>query len=373
MPVEYFGRVLYANGMAAPGIEVRIFDADSPGKTDDDLTITPGLSDATGQFRVFFDPARYRDFRSIQLSGPLGRLYDPDQDERSLHLPDLSDRYQPYLEFRYTVQGEAQVSKVPLGVYQDEYRLPETRSLDFVPSQHGFHFSNRFSGYPLPMTIPQLPFALEVPQGYGLCGGMSSAAADFHLVGRRHPATTQIPAAGSKMHQYLFRRQVDTFGRLGAAVVKVARWTAIADLGKRGTYQRSYEEFKKIRSHLDKSKPVLLALIYDHAKNPSELIHRIWNNHQVLAYTYSQMVDHSVVLHVYDPNFPGDDAVTIEGERIYVPDSDKSAKPGKWGFRWVQKTAGQTLRQVRGIFMMPYRPVTPPAELEHTLNPQDVG
>jgi hypothetical protein len=36
MPTEFFGRVSYANGLAARDVEVRVFDQDSPGKIDDD-------------------------------------------------------------------------------------------------------------------------------------------------------------------------------------------------------------------------------------------------------------------------------------------------------------------------------------------------
>jgi hypothetical protein len=366
MSTEFSGRVLYQNGVAAPGVQVFVFDQDSPGNTDDNLTITPGLSDATGRFRVIFDPSRYRDYNTFRFPGPLGKLFNPEDDERSIKLPDLSDRYLPFLEFSYVVQDQACTHTVPLDLFQNEFHLPEVQTLGFVPSWHGFQFGNIFSGYPLPLTIPQLPFFLDVPKGYGLCGGMSSAAADFLLAGRKSPASTQAPEAGSRIHQYLFRRQIDSFGRLGQAVVKVARWTALPNEGKRGTFQRSYNEYKKIRARLNRQEPVLLALIYDRASNPAELIHRIWNNHQVLAYRHTQGSDKSVVIHVYDPNYPGNDDVTIEAERIYVPDSTDRDSPDSWGLNCTQKVAGQKVRDVRGIFMMHYQPVEPPADLEHT-------
>lgn len=365
MSTELSGRILYANGIAAPGVEVRVFDKDSPGKTDDDLTITPGLSDACGQFRVVFDPSRFRDFNTIRFSGPLGRLFNPEEDERYINLPDLSDRYLPYLEFRYVRNDQVLIHTASLGLFQNEFQLPEAQQLDFVPSQRGFQFTNSFSGYPFPLTISQLPFLQDVPKGYGLCGGMSSAAADFLLSGRRYPPIAQVPEAGSRMHNYLFRRQVDSFGRLGQAIVKVARWTALPDEGKGGTYQRSYEEFKKVRARLNKYEPVLLALIYDRANNPAELIHRIWNNHQVLAFRYTQGPDKSVAIHVYDPNYPGNDHVTIEAEQIFMPFSIENEKPGSWGYKCIQKVGDQKVREVRGIFMMHYKPVEPPADLEH--------
>ena len=364
MSTEFSGRVLYSNGLAARDVEVRVFDKDSPGKTDDNLTIKAGLSDPGGHFTVEFDPSRYRDYNEILLTGPLGRLFDPEDHEHSLKVPDLTDRYLPYLEFRYSLNGRAHQYAVPLGLFQNEFQLPEPHPLSFVPSQHGFKFVNRFSGYPFPFTVPQLPGLPDVPKGYGLCGGMSSAAADFLLSGRSFPPIADIPEAASSMHQYLFRRQVDSFGRLGDALLKVARWTALPDGGKRGTFHRSYEEFRKLRARLDKSEPAVLALIYDRANSPKEIIQNIWNNHQVLAFGYFQDMGRNAKINVYDPNYPGRDDVRLEAERVYIPHYPGSEKPGSWGFRTVQKVGEQVVREVRGFFLMRYRPVEPPSRLE---------
>lgn len=366
MPTELNGRVLFANRLAAPGVEVRVFDKDSPGKIDDDLTVRAGLSDTGGHFTVIFEPSRYRDYTTLRLSGPLGRLFDPEDHEHSLKVPDLSDRYLPYLDFRYSYKDQACHHTAPLGLYQDEFQLPEPGSLSFTPSKHGFKFVNRFSGYPFPFTIPQLPGLPDVPKGYGLCGGMSSAAADFLLSGRNFPPIASVPEAASSMHQYLFRRQIDSFGRLGEAVLKVARWTALPDGGKRGTFQRSYEEFRKVRARLDKSEPVVLALIYDRANSPVEIIQNIWNNHQVLAFDYLKDSARNATINVYDPNYPGRDDVRLVAERVFVPHNPGNEKPGSWGFRTVQKAGEQVVREVRGFFMMRYQPVEPPSGLEDT-------
>jgi len=48
MKVKFSGSVHYANGVPMPNVAVRIFDKDAAGKGDDDLTITPGLSDDQG-------------------------------------------------------------------------------------------------------------------------------------------------------------------------------------------------------------------------------------------------------------------------------------------------------------------------------------
>jgi hypothetical protein len=267
------------------------------------------------------------------------------------------------LEFRYSHNGQACRHTVRLGFFQNEFQLPEAHPLGFIPSLHGFKFVNRFSGYPFPFTIPQLPGLPDVPKGYGLCGGMSSAAADFLLSGCSLPAISTVPEAASTLHQYLFRRQIDSFGRWGDTLLKVARWTALPDGGKKGTFQRSYEEFPKVRARLNNSEPVVLALIYDRAESPVEIMQKIWNNHQVLAYGYFQDPVRNARIYVYDPNYPGRDDVRLEAERVFVPYSPGSEKPGSYGFRTVQKVGQQVVREVRGFFMMRYKPVEPPPGL----------
>jgi hypothetical protein len=282
------------------------------------------------------------------------------------------DRYVPYLEFRYTIDGQVRWHTAPLEQYQNEFQLPQLLPLSFIPSRHGFKFVNRFSGYPFPFTVPQLPGLPDVPKGYGLCGGMSSAAADFLLCGRSFPPVASIPDAASPMHRYLFRRQIDSFGRLGEAVFKVARWTALPDGGKRGAFCRSYEEFRKVRARLDKSEPVVLALIYDRANSPGEIIQNIWNNHQVLAFGYFQDPIRNAKIYVYDPNYPGRDDVRLEAERIFIPHDQGSEKPGSWGFKTVQMVGEKVVREVRGFFMMRYRLVEPPPDLEQSYLAGDV-
>ncbi|HUM37131.1 MAG TPA: hypothetical protein PLQ85_09700, partial [Anaerolineae bacterium] len=61
MTTELQGRVLFANNKPAANVEVRVFDEDAPWRHDDDLTVTPGLSDRDGRFTVVYDPGRFLD------------------------------------------------------------------------------------------------------------------------------------------------------------------------------------------------------------------------------------------------------------------------------------------------------------------------
>ncbi|MCD6345673.1 MAG: hypothetical protein J7M17_08765, partial [Anaerolineae bacterium] len=139
MATEFSGKVHFANGAPAPGVEVRVWDKDAPGKEDDDLTLIPGLSDARGNFTVRFKLSRYLDFHTIEPAMP-GLLS---------WVPALRRRRTPYLQFRYRFRGQSRIHTIPLSSSVREIRLPELPipAQPFKPSLHGFKFANSFPGY----------------------------------------------------------------------------------------------------------------------------------------------------------------------------------------------------------------------------------
>jgi hypothetical protein len=64
------------------------------------------------------------------------------------------------------------------------------------------------------------------------------------------------------MQRYLYRRQIDSLGPLGQAVVKVAQWTTLPDDTLLGTQRRTADEFALLRPRLDDTNLVVVALIY---------------------------------------------------------------------------------------------------------------
>ena len=80
---------------------------------------------------------------------------------------------------------------------------------DFKPSVHGFHFRNNFSGSPLPSGLGFLNSLVSTPSQFGLCGGMSAAAADFFIAGREPPGLShhrwnrlcRLKISGSRLRQ----------------------------------------------------------------------------------------------------------------------------------------------------------------------------
>lgn len=362
MAENFTGKVLFANGFPAQNVLVRVFDKDEPGKGDDDLTINPGRSDSEGKFTVRFEPSRYLDYNTIPTKEPVNLPWDLTLTTHTRRIPDLTDIYLPYLEFRYTFNGRRCIHTAFIVPFQTEFRLPEIPPFDFKPSVHGFKFINNFSGYPLPFSIPNLPDLSSVGKAYGLCGGMSSAAYDFLLAGRSIPSDISTPTQGSPLHKYLYRRQVDTFGALGDYITKFAQWMVLPDDTILGIQKRTYDEFEAIHAKLDDRNAVVLGLIYVSGRDSWE----IWNNHQALAYSYSEISATTIDINIYDPNYPQRDDVAIRLERVPVGTTLIPGVPPRkrtvLGFKCSQKI-GEFDKNIRGFFAMPYVPIVPPSGL----------
>jgi hypothetical protein len=361
MKVKFSGRVRFANGDPVPNVVVRIFDKDAAGKQDDDLTLTPGLSDEKGRFNLTYEPLRFLDYHTIPLPGALGDAFNTPSPEPGIKLPDLGDIYLPYLDFNYTFNGLNRHHTAALGIFKSDYYLPENPPVEFRPSRHGFRFTNQFRGYFLPFSTPAFVGSKKVPSIYGLCGGMCSAAYDFALSGRLVPHGERIPRQGSRLQRYLFRRQIDSLGEMGKQVVRVAQWSSMPDDGIAGAQARTLVEFDHVRQKLDDQNPCILALIYARATSLRELTKLIFTNHQVLAYGYHQDQDRTIMISVYDPNFPGRDDITLRCEPVLV--GEVKARKGVrevFGLKTLQLVGGEAFRAVRGFFSMPYDPIRPP-------------
>lgn len=359
MASEISGKVRYANGRAAKNVEVRVFDKDTPGKGDDDLTITPGCTDSRGRFVVTYEPGRYIDFANIPFMG-LRRPADRDDASAGLRFPDLLDIYAPYLQFQYSHEGQNRTHTAHISLFQDQFLLPETTPVEFIPTRDGFRFPNLFSGFMLPFSIPFVP--PKVNSYYGLCGGMSAAAYDFLLAGRKTPETKEVPKTGSVFQRYLFRRAIDSFA-MGESVLQFARWMALPDSGPNGTFALTLGEYQEIHDLLDQQRLTPLGLIYQKGEGAREIAQNIWNNHQVLAYGYQQNADGSMDVRIYDPNEPDNDDVILHAEKVQVGESEGKPLYGLSTVERGKRRAVLAEQMVYGFFRMPYQPVEPPERL----------
>ncbi len=363
MIIGFSGTVHYANGDPIANVTVRVFDRDESAAQDDDLTVTAGLSDEHGHFNLTYEPLRYLDQQITLIAGGEEKTGEPKSNAHPIRMPDIGDRYLPYLRFNYTYKDSEKVHMISLGFLQADFYLPVNPPVKFLPSRDGFKFVNSFAGYFMPYSTPAFLASRKISSTYGLCGGMCASAYDFLLAGRPIPPTIDVPRQGTALQRYLFRRQMDSLGGLGKEAVKVAQWTSLPDGTPVGTMRRTLDEFNEFRPKLDEGNLVILALIYEHATSLKELSRLVFNNHQVLAYAYQQSPDGSPILHIYDPNLPGRDDVVIRSETVQVGEvnSTTGVQP-LLGLKSTELTGGAFYKNIRGFFQMPYSPEVPPAQ-----------
>jgi hypothetical protein len=242
---------------------------------------------------------------------------------------------------------------------------------DFSASRDGFAFVNRFSGSSLPGPLALLHDAFGAPDEFGLCGGMCFAAADFYLAGQPIPAHAgPQPTRGQPLYDYIYQRQVDSFGPNLTFAAKFSRWMDMPDSGPHSVGWATLAELDAVLDALDRREPVHLGLVYVDSK-----VSRVpWQNHQVLATraTFEPQTDRGITacsLRVYDPNHPGNDAARIDLQLIL----DGFARTGHdrspvVSLRCTQvfprtDSRSDRVRNVRGLFPMPYAPKVPPESL----------
>lgn len=232
--------------------------------------------------------------------------------------------------------------------------VASVRVAGFRPSSSGLRFANRFP--PAPFWRLRLGRFVRVEIGdasNGLCGGMTFLAADEHRAGGGPPPDTTAPGPSSQLYARILRRQVDSFdgGRLPlrfwsmASPLRPRRETGWArTLGRLGVdlHSRAHVmialEWPRIRRELDAGRLVPLGLVRAVSCSPLALT----RNHQVLAWGYD-LEGGLATLRIYDPNWPGDDGVTLA---LDVSDPRAAVVP-----TWSRPDG-----PVHAFFRAPYRP-----------------
>ena len=187
--------------------------------------------------------------------------------------------------------------------------------MSFLPSKHGFAFTNSWPSQPAVVRRTAFGNITLGNASRGLCGGMVFAALDYWHAGTTPPA--QRPAAGSAAYAHIVDRLVDSW-HIPAGIAQYYQWMNLPDadtgfeilgrhvLRERGLAWRTVEvQWRQIRKDLDQGIPAALGVVTVDSADPRDL----GLNHQVLAYTYD-LDGTGVTLGVYDPNRgPRDDAV----------------------------------------------------------------
>jgi hypothetical protein len=187
----------------------------------------------------------------------------------------------------------------------------------FLPSSFGFRFANDFPKVPLRRI--GVPGVISIPIGdasNGLCGGMVFASRDYFEAGRPPPEDAAAPSQGP-LYDYLVKRLFDSFNLpYGPARYLALMHPSLSDgeplwsrwglLPHGRSWVMAHQECPKVRAEIDSGHPSPLGLVRIKSSNPFDLKH----DHQVLAYAY-ELVGTALTLHLYDPNWPQRDDVTM--------------------------------------------------------------
>ena len=176
----------------------------------------------------------------------------------------------------------------------------------FTPSVNGLHFANRWEPGPtvrLGLIDPRWVGVGDAKAG--LCGGMSVFVRERFAAGQPIPADVTSPANGSPLFKVIVRRQIMSLDFLR---VPLRFWRA-ASMDTAALARRTLEtEWPRIRADIDAGRLAMVGLIRHHGWNPM-LLDR---DHQVLAYAYeTDGPAGPTTLHLYDPNWPDRDDVTL--------------------------------------------------------------
>jgi hypothetical protein len=223
----------------------------------------------------------------------------------------------------------------------------------FLPKTSGFGFANAFPH--VPVRRIGIPGVVSIPIGdasNGLCGGMAFAARDYYEAGRPPPDVTTPPGEG-ELFDYLVDRLFDSFDlpfgparylQLMSPLLPDGEslWSRLGIAPHGRAWRMINVEWPKILADIDDGHPSPLGLVRVKSSDPFDLK----RNHQVLAYGYD-LIGSALTLHLYDPNRPHDDAVTL---------SLGLSNPSKP----VEITCSPPGPTVFAFFRVRYEPSTPP-------------
>jgi hypothetical protein len=225
---------------------------------------------------------------------------------------------------------------------------------EFLPSQHGFRFANRWPSEPAVVLTTPLGNINIGNAAAGLCGGMVFAALDYWHAGQLPPPAR--PVRADPLYGYLVRRLIDSW-HIPAGVAQYFQWMNLPDddsafdvlgwraVSVRGLVSRTTgQQWPRVAADLARGIPAPLGLVTVASANPADLRY----NHQVVAYDYQASAG-EFTMRVYDPNSGPRDDVFIR----FSPGNP--AKPAAFQHNL------SIDRPVRGFFRVGYAPAVPPA------------
>jgi hypothetical protein len=216
--------------------------------------------------------------------------------------------------------------------------MGQPRPAGFLPSRDAFGFPNDWPNEPALSVRTPLGRLGIGNAARGLCGGMVFGALDYWYAGAEPPAS--VPGPDEPLFRFIVLRLIQSW-HIPAGVARYYYWMTLPDAD---TARRTIAQWPRIRARLDAGQPTPIGLVTVAGASPFQL----GRNHQVLAYGY-QFAGSQVTLRVYDPNSGPRDDVYLRFEPR-APDR---------GFAHSINIG----LPVRGFFLTPYSPATPPGNV----------
>ncbi len=136
-------------------------------------------------------------------------------------------------------------------------------------------------------------------------------------------------------------------------VLRYVQWMTYSDTRAQA---ETFESWEQLKHNLDHDDLTVIGLVYNDLRESL----RVWDNHQVLAYGYTVMEDGSLRIHVYDPNYPKNDEVFIEADRVRVETRRGENLPG---LACAQYVGIKKVHDIHGFLVVPYEYTPPPPDL----------
>ena len=192
--------------------------------------------------------------------------------------------------------------------------LPDqsARVAGFLPSQNAFRFDN--SHWPNVPNYTISIFNCDITignAGSGLCGGMVFAVRDIFEAHQPAPGAESPPEPGTPLFNYIVAglTRTFTFGN----VSRYIDWIQSSDASTQGSkgicWHEIMEEWPLVKADIDAGLLSPLGLVHGQERAGLGYVtgfKHLASCHQVLAWGYD-MTDTLLTLHIYDPNYPGDD------------------------------------------------------------------
>jgi hypothetical protein len=226
----------------------------------------------------------------------------------------------------------------------------------FVPSRHGFAFTNDWPSQPAVVLATHLGQINIGNAAAGLCGGMVFVVLDYWHAAIVPPTTR--PVAGETLYRQIVGRLIESWN-MPTGIAQYFQCMNLPDsdigidvLGRQividqGLTRRTVQvQWPRIKADLDRGVPVPLGVVTVASSSPADLA----LNHQVLAYGYDR-AGTEVTVRVYDPN---------RGQRNDIWIRFDESAPTKSAAFTHNLGIG---RPVRGFFRTAYSPVPPWADL----------